>query len=216
MKLPVLYLHGFASSPQSHKAAFLSGRWRAEGRTVVVPDLNCGDFSTLTISKMLRLAEAGAKEIGAPYAVVGSSMGGYAAALLAARRDEYLRGLVLMAPAFQPETLWQRELSPRELDEWKRTGTRLIEHHAYARKVPLHHRFIEDSARHEPFPEIGDLPCAIVHGTRDTVVPIMLSEQFARGRGAVSLHPVDDDHELKQSLEEIARIAAALLRTLEA
>lgn len=215
MKLPILYLHGFASSPQSHKAAFLSERWRGEGRTVVIPDLNCGDFSTLTISKILRAAEAEAKAFGAPFAVVGSSMGGYAAALLASGHDRYLKGLLLLAPAFQPETLWQREFTPFELAAWKKTGTLMVEHHAYGRKVALHHRFLDDAAKHDPYPDIGITPCVIVHGTQDTVVPVALSEQFSSGRKNVTLHPVFDDHELKKSLDEIARIAGSFLKTLE-
>ena len=216
MKLPILYLHGFASSPQSHKAAFLSGRWRAEGRTVVIPDLNCGDFTTLTISKMLHAAEAEARAIGGPYAVVGSSMGGYTAALLAARRDRYLQGLVLLAPAFQPETLWQRELTPAQLAGWKKTGTLMVDHHAYGKKVPLRRDLLDDAARHDPYPDIGGTPCVIVHGAQDTVVPVSLSEQFARDRPTVELHVVEDDHELRKSLERIASVADAFLKALEA
>jgi pimeloyl-ACP methyl ester carboxylesterase len=216
MKLPILYLHGFASSPQSHKATFLSARWRAEGRTVVIPDLNCGDFSTLTITKMLHAAEAEASALGGPYALVGSSMGGYAAALLAARRDRYLKGMILMAPAFQPDTLWQRELNPAEMAAWRASGVLMVDHHAYGKKVPISVRFLEDAARHDPYPDIGDVPCAIIHGTQDTVVPVTLSEQFSGGRPNVALHPVADDHELKSSLVTIARIAGDLFAKLEA
>jgi len=215
MKLPILYLHGFASSPQSHKAAFLSARWRAGGRTVVIPDLNCGDFATLTISKMLDLAEAEAMAIGGPYAIVGSSMGGYTATLLASRGDRYLEGLILLAPAFQPDTLWQRELNPTELARWKKSGTLLVEHHAYGKEVPLHYRFLKDAARHPPYPDIGETPCVIIHGTQDTVVPVTLSEQFCCGRKNVTLYPILDDHELKNSLDLIFTIANEFLRRLE-
>ena len=38
--MQVLYLHGFASSPQSSKATFLSRKFTERGIRVIVPDLN--------------------------------------------------------------------------------------------------------------------------------------------------------------------------------
>ena len=49
----VFYLHGFASSPASTKAARFAERLRARGLTVHCPDLNEPDFSTLTVTRML-------------------------------------------------------------------------------------------------------------------------------------------------------------------
>ena len=40
-----VYLHGFASSPQSGKVSFLSERLAARGLTLHCPDLNEPDFS---------------------------------------------------------------------------------------------------------------------------------------------------------------------------
>ena len=50
----LLYLHGFVSSPQSGKAAFLADRLAAHGLALTCPDLNLPDFSTLTVSRMIR------------------------------------------------------------------------------------------------------------------------------------------------------------------
>ena len=49
----VLYLHGFASSAQSSKAAFFRSKLSAHGVEVQTPDFNAPDFSTLTVSRML-------------------------------------------------------------------------------------------------------------------------------------------------------------------
>jgi len=49
----VVYLHGFASSPASSKAAFVGRRLAAHGVPFHCPDLNQPDFSTLTASRMI-------------------------------------------------------------------------------------------------------------------------------------------------------------------
>ena len=56
--MQVLYLHGFASSPQSSKATFFSTRLAERGIEMMVPDLNQPDFSTLTVSRMLEQVDA--------------------------------------------------------------------------------------------------------------------------------------------------------------
>ena len=52
--MQVLYLHGFASSPQSSKATFLARKFAERGIQVIVPDLNEPNFSTLTVTRMLQ------------------------------------------------------------------------------------------------------------------------------------------------------------------
>lgn len=49
-----LYLHGFASGPQSQKARGLAARFQAQGLELEIPDLNQGDFSHLTLSRQIR------------------------------------------------------------------------------------------------------------------------------------------------------------------
>ena len=50
---PVLYLHGFASSPESTKAQYFGERLAAHGVPLSTPDFNQPDFTTLTMSRML-------------------------------------------------------------------------------------------------------------------------------------------------------------------
>ena len=49
----VLYLHGFASSAKSSKAAFFASRLAQHGIALETPDFNLPDFSTLTITRMV-------------------------------------------------------------------------------------------------------------------------------------------------------------------
>jgi hypothetical protein len=61
------------------------------------------------------------------------------------------------------------------------------------------------SAPHVPIAHIS-----IVHGWDDAIVPVDNVVAFARAQGA-TLHLLADDHLLKASLEEIARLYAAFL-----
>ena len=91
-----VYLHGFASGPSSQKARFFRERFAELGIGLEIPDLAEGRFEQLTISGQLGVME---RAIGGdPATLIGSSMGGYLAALYAARHPE-VEKLVLLAPA---------------------------------------------------------------------------------------------------------------------
>ena len=76
----LLYLHGFASSPQSSKARFFVERARAAGLPADCPDLNQPDFGTLTVTRMIeRVRDAAAAMPAGPVALVGSSLGAFVA-----------------------------------------------------------------------------------------------------------------------------------------
>src|SRR5262245_8030594 len=92
-----VYLHGFASGPSSSKARFFRDRFAELGIGLEVPVLAEGAFERLTISGQLAVLEQTTG--GDPVSLIGSSMGGYLAALYAARHPE-VEKLVLLAPAF--------------------------------------------------------------------------------------------------------------------
>ena len=124
----VAYLHGFASSPQSSKAQFFARKLTACGVPVEVPQLDGGDFERLTISGQLAVIE---QAVGSrPAVLMGSSLGGYLAALYASRHPQIER-LVLMAPAFQFTARFRERYSPEDLDRWKRQGSIPIYHYGY-------------------------------------------------------------------------------------
>ena len=100
----VFYLHGFASSPQSSKAQYLSARCAASGVTLHCPDFNQPDFATLTISRMLRQLEMDMAALPpGDVVLIGSSLGGFvaveAARRQAARVVHPITRMVLLAPA---------------------------------------------------------------------------------------------------------------------
>lgn len=199
--LRVLYLHGFASSPESRKARFFSERLQQHGFAVATPDLAEGNFSKLTITGQLKVVEQSLN--GRPGILIGSSLGGYLAALYAARHAEVER-LILLAPAFHFHKLWTQRLTREQLSHWSESGTIPVFHYGAGHEVPLEYQFMEDAARYEPMPSFPQ-PALIFHGTRDDVVPFESSSEFARPHANARLIPLPSGHELTDVLEEIWR-----------
>lgn len=188
----IIYLHGFASSPMSKKALFFEARFAERGISIEVPDLAEGDFEHLTITRQLSVIERTAKE--EPVWLIGSSLGGYLAALYAARHTEVER-LMLMAPAFNFVARWRERHGPDEMMRWKETGKLAVEHYGDGLIHELHYGLIEDASEYESYPNFQQ-PALIFHGRQDDVVPQEFSITFAQQHENVELHLVDSGHEL--------------------
>jgi pimeloyl-ACP methyl ester carboxylesterase len=196
----VIYLHGFASSPHSRKAQFFSEKLASEGFTVEVPDLAAGDFGHLTISGQLRIVENVLST--GPAIVLGSSLGGYLAALGAARYPTQVEKVILLAPAFGFHDLWTRELGQEKLERWRENGTIPVFHYGECREIPLAFDLMEDAAGYEPFPDIGQ-PGLIFHGVDDPVVPIGQSRSYAASHANIRLLEFRSGHELTDVLDDM-------------
>jgi pimeloyl-ACP methyl ester carboxylesterase len=193
----VVYLHGFASSPQSGKAQFFKRKLGAEGIDVDIPRLDGGDFERLSITGQLAVIDAAvAKQ---PTVLFGSSLGGYLAALYAARHSEIER-LVLLAPGFQFPSLWRKRYSEEALAKWKRDGSAPVFHYGENREMQLGYQLMEDSAQYEDEPDVHQ-PTLIFHGTKDDVVPASVSEIFAANHPNAELHLMNSGHELTDVVE---------------
>lgn len=197
--LRVLYLHGFASSPASRKGQFFAARLRSRGQQLEIPALDEGDFECLTITRQLSLIERLLD--GAPAVLIGSSLGGYLAALYASNHAQIQR-LVLLAPAFDFYHLWLGTLGSEGLASWERNRTLPIFHHAELREVPLEFEFMRDAARFPPFPHFVQ-PALLFHGNHDTVVPVHHSLLFAATHPNARLSRLDSGHELTDVLDTI-------------
>jgi pimeloyl-ACP methyl ester carboxylesterase len=202
-----LYLHGFASSPRSRKARYFLDHFAELGLPLEILQLDCGDFEHLTLSGELQLlAEAAQNE---PCVLVGSSLGGYLAALYAARNGN-VQSLVLLAPAFRFPTHFPASLGDARLAAWKATGKLSVFHYADGAERALHYEFYRDGIQYEPEPDFRQ-PALIVHGTHDEVVPAEFSIAYAEGRENIDLHLVDGGHELTAQLADIWSLVAPFL-----
>jgi hypothetical protein len=207
----VLYLHGFASGPSSHKARVLSARFAELGVHVDVPDLTPGDdgFERSSPSSMLSVAAGRLAGAAPPHALVGSSLGGYLSAV-AASRDPSIQRLVLLAPAFRLFERWRARLTTAELAEWRASGLETM-HFASNRRRRIGWQFFEDAAAFPPFPEVR-VPTLCIAGTKDETVPIADVEAFVARTPSARLVAVEDGHDLAASLDRIFEEARAFLR----
>lgn len=200
MKPRVLYLHGFASGPASRKARFFQEQLRAAGVEVDVPDLSEGSFEGLTIGGQLQVVERLAQGTEG-LRLIGSSLGGYLAALYAARHPEVER-LVLLAPAFDFARRWTESLGRKRLEEWKSSGRMAVYHYAGGREQHVGYQLVEDALAYEAYPSVTQ-PTLVYHGTGDTVVPAAFSMEFVRGRPNVRLELLNAGHDLIEALQTI-------------
>ncbi|MCC3407602.1 MAG: prolyl oligopeptidase family serine peptidase [Microcoleus sp. PH2017_10_PVI_O_A] len=208
-----IYLHGFASSPDSTKAKYFRDRFYSLGIDLKTPDLNQKDFSRLTLTRQLDQIETeflqtsssksveNVKKLG-EVTIIGSSFGGLTAAWLA-QRQLSVKQIVLLAPAFQFLSHWLPQLGQQQLEKWQSEQYLPVYHYGEQRYLPLNYQFVTDMA---PYPEeklMRSVPTLILHGKHDTIVPIQASRSFSDNRPWVKLIELEDDHSLGNVLAEI-------------
>jgi len=205
-RLPVerrfAYLHGFASSPLSKKAVELEPFFAIHNANLQRPDLNRPSFGRLSRAAMLAAVDELDSADTAPWCFIGSSLGGWLAAMWAQAHPERVERLVLLCPGFDLAARWSTILGHDAFEEWRERGFVTVPD---AAGVPtrLHWRFMEEAAEYPGTPGVS-CPTLIVHGRADEIVPIESSRRYAAARDHVTLVEVDDDHSLAGSLASIA------------
>ena len=196
----IIYLHGFASGPHSSKARYFRSLLQHAGATVDVPDLAEGDFERLSITGQLAVIDRAVS--GEPVALMGSSLGGYLAALYAARHPNVTRA-VLLAPAFGFARRWPERLGPAALAAWRHTGAIEVFHYAENRNRRLGYQLLADGERFEDYPDFTQ-PALIFHGSNDDAVPVRYSREFAASHPNALLEVLDSGHDLLNVLDYMA------------
>jgi len=206
----IAYLHGFASGPTSAKARHLQAAFTGRGNPLQVLDLTPGrdGFERSTPLTMLEVARGALAGDPGPHALVGSSLGGYLAALLASQ-DPRVQRLVLLAPAFRLFERWRARLTPAELEAW-RTGGREVHHFATGTTRRLGWAFHQDAGGLPAFPAVT-VPALVLAGARDESVPLADVQAWVERTPSARLVVLDDGHELGASLDRIASEAWAFL-----
>jgi pimeloyl-ACP methyl ester carboxylesterase len=224
----LFWLGGFKSDMQGTKAAALDQWAAAQGRACVRFDYSGhgesgGAFRDGTIGRWLDeslvVFDAFAR---GPQVLIGSSMGGWLALLLAqalARRDNAgpasLAGMVLIAPAvdFTEELMWKRmPLAIRK--EIETAGVWLRPSEYSAEPYPITRRLIEEGRQHLLLGGMIETGCPvrILQGVQDPDVPwdhtVELVSRFARDDVVLTLVK-DGDHRLSRP-EDIERLCAAV------
>ena len=209
----VVYLHGFASSPESSKATRFQRELTARGVGFSCPDFNEPDFETLTTTRMLgQVRDALAKVKDGPVALVGSSLGAFVAVHAAAHDTSgHIDRLILLAPALDFGGNRLRQLGPNGIEEWRRSGRLQVFH--YGAGVERHVGFglYEDAAGYDAITLPTTLPTLVFQGDQDTSVDPDMVRQWAQGRSQVDLRMLSDDHQLTNSMDLIWRESAPFL-----
>ncbi len=165
-----------------------------------MPDLNCGDFSKITFTKMLKIIDETITGINDEYLLVGSSMGGYLAALYIENYNRLCKRMLLLAPGFDLYNLFYKWLSDYGIRKWEKEGFFNFMHYAYNKEFPLWFDFYRDLKQYSGYPYIKDIPCHIIHGKYDDVVPKDVSINFVNKNPNTTLEFIDDFHELGKSI----------------
>lgn len=219
----VFWLGGYGSDMTGTKAAFLAEWTQREGRAFVRFDysghgISAGRFADGTVGAWLEdaLAVFDALTEG-PQIVVGSSMGGWIAALLALRRPERLAGAAFIAPApdFTEELIW-KSLSSADRKRLLRDG-RIEEPSPYGGTSVITRRLVEEGRGHLLLGAPIDIivPVRILHGMRDEDVPWAHGLRFAERlvSNDVELHLIKSgDHRLSApaDLERLRKTVESL------
>jgi len=218
----VVFLGGFNSDMTGSKAEFLAGWCEARGTPFLRFDYSGhgasgGRFVDGTIG---RWAEDAACVLNAlapgPQVLVGSSMGGWIALLLARRRPPCALIGIAPAPDFTEDLMWA-EFSPEVRATIERDG---VWHRPseYGAPYPITHALIEDGRSHLLLraPLAIDVPVRILQGQRDADVPWRHALRIGEALTSedVRIHLVKDgDHRLSrpQDLALLGETLAPLL-----
>lgn len=222
----LFWLGGFKSDMRGTKAEALDAWAAGEGRACLRFDYSGhgesgGDFLDGTITHWLEESVAVYSRFAkGPQVVIGSSMGGWLALLLARRVSALkdaapIAGMVLIAPAvdFTEELMWKQfpDAIKREIEE---KGVWLRPSDYGEEPYPITKRLIEDGRKHLLLGGMIETGCPvhILQGVKDPDVPWRHAQElvarFARDDVVLTLIK-DGDHRLSRP-EDIERLIAAV------
>ncbi len=185
----VVFLGGFMSDMTGTKAVYLEDWARREGRAFLRFDYSghgessgafadgcIGDWADDAVEAVSHLTEG-------PQILVGSSMGGWIALLLARRIPKRVAGLVgiAAAPDFTADSMWP-SLSDAQRQEVLEQGQTLLPNDYDETPYPLTRRLFEDGRQQLVLrtPLALPFPVRLVQGTKDeavaTSVPLRLMD----------------------------------------
>jgi pimeloyl-ACP methyl ester carboxylesterase len=176
----LMFLGGFRSDMEGTKALHLEAWASAAGRAFVRFDYSghgasSGAFGEGAIGDWAEDARAVLALAGGPQVLVGSSMGGWIALLLARDSPEMVAGLVTIAaaPDFTEDSMWAG-FSPAERRALEAEGCVALRSAYSDMPYVITRRLIEDGRRHlvlrDPLP-LG-VPTRFLQGTEDADVPV--------------------------------------------
>jgi uncharacterized protein len=165
----VLYLHGFASSPDSAKILALRPLLEPHAIELNAPDLNVPSFEKLDFDGVVDHALAEGRRT-PPRAIVGSSLGALVA--LAVAKRGVAVPLVLIAPALGVARRWQSRIPDGD--------PVTVFNHARQGDAPIHRAFFLQMGNLYVDSDPPPTPVTAIMGRKDETVPFHVVEETWR------------------------------------
>lgn len=206
----ILFITGFLSKRWGNKSKALAEWCREKDWGFCCYDVRGfgeseGSFADYTLSDWITDARAVLELIksGPPITIVGNSLGGWIAWLMAQEFQEIER-LILVAPAFNMMGVRAQSISAEQCHEWHRAGSMPWDDEPAHWDFPLAWKWVEESEAYwsTSFDRLRPVSTAILHGQQDSVILPQGSSQFVEQVRAlapsfpVELHFVPGDHRL--------------------
>ena len=220
----VVFLPGFRSTMDGEKAAALAAWCARAGQAMLRLDYSGhgrseGRFADGTIGRWTGDAACLLDRTEGPVVLVGSSMGGWIALLLALRRPERVAALVgvAAAPDFTERLMWDAML-PHEQAALRRLGTIEVPT-PYGAPFPLTWRLIEEARAHLLLdgPVALACPVRLLHGQADAEVPWETAPRLAARLASADVRTIlvkDATHRFSRP-QDLALLCRVVAETIE-
>ncbi len=216
----MIFLGGFMSDMTGSKATMLDDYCRRRGRAFVRFDysghgVSSGDFKDGTIGQWAKDAIAVFDELTqGPQIVIGSSMGGWIALLLARARPERIAGFIgiAAAPDFTEDMMWAD--FDETIRETLRTEGLYYQPSDYDDPYPITMRLIEEGRENFVLrsPLAMDCPVRLIQGMQDNDVPWQTAPKLAEHLTADDVEVIlvkNGNHSLSEP-DDLARLETIL------
>ena len=164
-----------------------------------------GTFTDYTLSDWIADARLVLNMLrdGPPITIVGNSLGGWIAWLMA-REFQEIERLILIAPAFNMMGVRAKSIDPKRRHAWHSVGWMPWDDEPAHRDFPLAWKWVEESEAYwkTSLDRLRPVSTAILHGQQDSVILPQGSSRFVEQLQSVApsfpveLHLVSGDHRL--------------------
>ena len=222
----ILFITGFLSKRWGNKSKALAQWCEEKGWGFCCYDVrgfgdSDGQFTDYTLSDWIADARAvlGLIKNGPPITIVGNSLGGWIAWLMA---QEYpaVEKLVLIAPAFNMMGVRAKQVSAARRQAWKTNGWMPWDDEPAHKDWPLSWKWVEESEAYwkTSVDRLRPVNTTILHGLQDTVILPSGSREFVEQLRArdpsfpLELNLIPGDHRLSSD-EQVERFRRLVLQT---
>lgn len=214
----VLFITGFLSKRWGNKSKVLANWCEEQGWGFCCYDVRGfgeseGTFTDYTLFDWIADARCVLNMLksGPPVTIVGNSLGGWIAWLMA-QEFEFVGRLILIAPAFNMMGVRAAQISPERRQAWQSTGWMPWDDELLHKDWPLSWKWVEESEAYWKlsFDRLRPVRTTILHGLQDTVILPGGSREFVRQlldkapAFPIDLNLIPGDHRLS-SLEHMER-----------